>query len=234
MALALFALGTSQMAAQAFGEQIFGPLVDRVSSLFSEVITALFLKTNAGRVQHVSSILSRQVAKSIPQASFDYLAEQLGEEMVNAIPTVSLPEGILEDDYPLPWEKAEDLPADIVKGVLPSGRPFLAVRYCAPRTSLSGNQGEDELHLEFFFQRYSVEHPMSVIFHGSIQGQVEIEETEEGCADNWVATQHLTKNPIFRHSSMRREDFQILREMFLGGRPGGRYLPMYEGLVNPI
>lgn len=63
----------------------------------------------------------------IPADSKKYLQKQLGETY-DLLRPLQLPENY-QDEETLPWRFAEDLPQDAGIGTLPSGRPFIAVRF---------------------------------------------------------------------------------------------------------
>lgn len=183
--------------------------------------------------------LATQLCRSMYGNAFDYLYKQLGEEVVNAIPNADTSTiygeagDDLEGDYPCPWTDPSKLNADVVKGVLPSGRPFLVIRYKTKDSTQS--------NLEFFFQRYSHKRPMAA--HTILSVPVAIDKTrvtkisqtfdllEEESASNWTATTAYTKNPIFRGSQITDQNFQTIKAI-IEGKPlaetGNRYLPIHE------
>lgn len=168
---------------------------------------------------------------------FDVLNEYLGKELVQAVPTIFLKDCV-EGHYPQPWKKAEDLPADVVKGIFPSGRPFLAMRYVIQKISKVG--------YEVFFQRYSLSNPCCAVEVNTTSNAsatikaTKLEENEKREAEmykwNWSSTDVDTFTyAIHTSGGMGKTHFELIKKI-LEGKPlaetGGRYLPLYASRFN--
>jgi len=145
--------------------------------------------------------------------AFDYLNQQLGIDLVSAIPTADVSGST--DAYPVPWKKPEELPEDIVKAVLPNGRPLVAIRY------VHRVKDEESSILEIFFQRHKFDASREEL-SAEVIGPT---------ASNWVVkcfsgdSIHDTSNPS--------ATFQMIKALANGeslDKTDGRYLPMYADL----
>lgn len=162
-------------------------------------------------------------------SAFDYLNQQLGIDLVTTIPNVDLSHiKDREGDYPAPWTDPKDLPADIVKCVLPSGRPLVAVRY------LHQEKGKERLILEIFFQRYSsqmtpVIRHATPVFDYAIADQSMNDQSV--MVSNWVV-KNFCNDSIYNKYDISTT-FQMIQAL-ADGKPldktDGRYLPMYADL----
>lgn len=172
-------------------------------------------------------------------SAFAYLNQELGIDLVSTIPTVDLSslKG-REGDYPAPWDEPEQLPADIVKAVLPSGRPLIAVRY------VQQEEGKNRLILEIFFQRYCGQRSPQIKGYGltEISAGTSIDFAQRVSINyqsiskseiesNW-AVKKFGSDSIFS-SFNHSVTFQMIRKLADGeslDKTDGRYLPMYADL----
>jgi hypothetical protein len=156
-------------------------------------------------------------------SAFDYLNQQLGVDLVSAIPTVDLSSlKALEGLYPDPWKDPKDLPADIVKAVLPSGRPMVAVRY------VHQEKDKESLRLMIIFQRYSSKMPPLIPSNKFPYSQYGTISTSEMVSD-WTETW----GGYINNTGRRSDTFQWIRSLANGeslDKTDGRYLPMYADL----
>jgi hypothetical protein len=149
-------------------------------------------------------------------SAFDYLNQQLGIDLVSFIPTVDLSnlEGGTEA-YPVPWTQPDKLPADIVKGVLPNGRPLVAMRY------VHRVKDKESLLLEIFFQRHKFDASREKLSA----------EVIAPTASNWVAK--YFSGDCIHNTSKPSATFQMIKALANGeslDKTDGRYLPMYADL----
>jgi len=174
------------------------------------------------------SVFATALSKQIDGHHFDFLREQLGDDLVNGIPTVSV--NTVDGDYPMPWGKAADLPADVVRGVLPSGRPFLAMRYVITQINQVG--------YEIFFQRYRDNRPpvTRIAFcNTTIEVPLDVEgdskERAAECSRHWSSSDlGCGTYAIYHGNGMTKKHYALIKDI-LNGEPldktGGRYLPLY-------
>lgn len=158
----------------------------------------------------MTSLAAALNAQIMNPDALDFLYEKLGREIVDSIPTMMMPEDIIEGGYPKLWEQASDLRVDAVKGALPSGRAFLAVRYMT---------SQNKLALELFFQRYPL------VTRSTTEDQVLNREE----ARNWVSSTYTTSQ-LIGGVSLEDKHFALLKSLF-EHKPleetGGRYLPIF-------
>ena len=179
----------------------------------------------------MSANFAARIQQQMHGSAFTHLNQELGIDLVSVIPTVDLSAlAGRESEYPAPWTKPEALPADIVKSVLPSGRPLVAVRY------VHLEDGKNRLILEIFFQRSNSQVSRKV-------GGYALTETSTGTSialleristdSNWVVKNfHIdsiynAKNPS--------ATFQMIKALANGEpleKTDGRYLPMYTDALR--
>jgi len=194
-------------------------------------------KINGGII--VSTNFAVRLQQQMHGSAFAYLNQELGIDLVSTIPTVDLSslKG-REGDYPAPWDEPEQLPADIVKAVLPSGRPLIAVRY------VQQEEGKDRLILEIFFQRYSSQMLPQITGHNltDISAGTSIDFAQRVSSEyqsiskpemdsNWER-KNFCNDSIFNPYNPSAT-FQMIRNLANGeslDKTDGRYLPMYADL----
>ena len=174
------------------------------------------------------SAIATALSKQMYGNSFDFLHEILGADLVNSIPCVTVNH---DGDYPKPWKTAADLPADVVKGLLPSGRPFLAMRYVITQI--------DKVGYEFFFQRYSDKYPavtrITTAFGEVIEDPLKIEtdskEKAEVFSKHWSSGDYGCNGyGIYDGGGMNEKHYAIIKSILEGeplNKTGGRYLQLY-------
>lgn len=161
--------------------------------------------------------------RQVHGSTFDYLAQELGPELISGIPTVAV-DSASEDEYPAPWDKPELLPADIVKSVLPSGRPILAVRY------FHTEDNKTDLILEIFFQRYSSQQAPQLrrVDELGLHSVLTMDFSAKFLVSNF-AVRKFSGDSIF-DSKNPSATFQMIKDLASGApleKTDGRYLPMY-------
>lgn len=170
-----------------------------------------------------------QLNKQMYGNKFTFLETQLGADLVASIPNVEVAPFKWETDYPNPWEKPENLPADVVKGVYyPSNRPFLAMRYRNIKTNT--------LALEIFFQRYSTQKPAAanVIKFDAFRKEGVISQIllpADGLSSNWSSVdENAGGEPIHSSGGVNSKMFAIVKNILMGAPlkdTEGRYLPLH-------
>lgn len=170
------------------------------------------------------------LSKQISEGKFEFLEEQLGNDLINAIPTIMLPEGYVDGDYPQPWGTPQEMPADVVKGIFPSRRPFLAMRYINRRTQT--------LAMEIFFQRYNSNVPCAARSFGiSADSKLVSASTtilpfqKEAAARHWSSTDvDCGGDPVYSGGGMGESHFKMIKSLLEGGalkEAGNKYLPLF-------
>lgn len=143
---------------------------------------------------------------ALPLPDFAYVRKQLGNKIIDDLPIYNPYPSDLniwsEGDYPKPWKNAEDMPYDAFKGVYPSGRPFIAVRYF-----LEQYKEQYRLYYEIFFQRHGSEWPW-----------------------NWSSADN--GGSIHRSGGMQDKHYKVLKNLLEGKEADRRVLPKFcEKLV---
>ncbi len=172
------------------------------------------------------ALRNQMVEMRFSKAAETFVQAKLGKDILDAIPYVNPPEGYqYEDDYPQPWKKPKDLSADIVKGVLPLGRPFIVCRYFKDVTSKSIGI----LVMEFFFQRYSSQKPMELREYGPGFIITQSLKNEADNVSNWTST-NVWKGNIC-NGYMNDRCFEILKAILENKdleTTGKRRLPLFN------
>jgi hypothetical protein len=183
---------------------------------------------------NVSTNFAARLQQQMHGSAFEYLNQELGIDLVSVIPTVDLSAlAGRECEYPAPWTKPEELPADIVKAVLPSGRPLVAVQYVHQK------DGKDRKILEIFFQRYSTQVRPQITAHGALTDLAQRISTSYPCIlksemeSNWVV-KNFHSDSIYNPYDPSAT-FQMIKALANGeplDKTGGRYLPMYTDAIK--
>jgi hypothetical protein len=178
--------------------------------------------------------LRDQMAQCTYQSPFQIIEKELGKDVVDCIPVVTIGD----------WQNPTDLPADVVKGICAeSKRPFLYIRYLDTKIN--------KVVVNFLFQKYSNERPPLALhlayrfafitefaLHGydeeaiveratsALRFALQSEEDLRLLPHNWPSHWAIHSS----HSNSCIDSFEMIRGLVNGASletTNGRYLPMY-------
>lgn len=157
----------------------------------------------------MATIFAQAMMKQCYGNVFETLEEPLGSALVAAIPVHKCNpapgDNSLSGKYVAVFTNPDDMPADVVKGILPDGRPFVCFRYVLDGIKRVGT----------IMRRYN-------------------ESEELGDYNRWTGSSDRTpnKDPFFTEARLSEREFAILKGMLTGAsldQTEGRYLPLFAG-----
>ncbi len=142
------------------------------------------------------------ITRQLYGEQFAVAEKYFGADLVAEIPNHTFTG--TEGKYPSVFKDPTRMPADVVKGILPSERPFICFRYVLDKTTRVGT--------------ILLRHALSV-------NMPESDNRWAGASDNTG-----NDDSIFLKSRLEEADFKILKGILDGANletTGGRYLPMF-------
>jgi len=145
---------------------------------------------------------------------WEWMAEQIGWELLASLPTKSYPHKVEGDYPPIRAEEMRSLGAPAVRGILASGRAFIAVSF-----KQEGKEGESR---QLFFQRYSGGAPMKSVTYKPTSVHIQVHRMPESAHwSNWVCSEDIG-GPARIANAYSKEALGELRALLSGDKEGAR------------
>lgn len=155
--------------------------------------------------------MNEMTSSTAAQNPFNFLMEQMGKELVDAIPTYHFSKEYKESGYPNPEKILKDTDKCIVKGVFPdSNRPFVAFKFYY---LYDLDKGIYKIANEIFFQQYAACKGITWSYNAlgaRIYKEIDVEES-------WVGNSDCCK-AIFKNGWADKKEFEILTKLIRNGK----------------